>query len=398
MSAGLTNVARARDRMRLVEAPRSERLEYFPALDGLRALAIASVVLAHLLTAAGSLLDAQHPADRVVIAAALRGWMGVDLFFVLSGFLITRILLDSRAASGYYRQFYGRRVLRIFPLYYVTLVATLLVLPRVSAAFTTDPSSHWVYWLYVSNVPAGLWTWWREPLFLAHFWSLAIEEQFYVIWPAVVRRPSVRAVAAFCGVLIAAAIAIRIATVVSGANPYLNYKMLFTRMDALAIGGLLACLERMPGTWATLRRHARTVVLAGGLLILAFGRGLLTHPLTQAFGFTANAIASAGLIVLALRPSAGWTLNRVLESVPLIYIGQRSYAIYVLHPLVVFAIGGFTPERFGNGLTGFATFALLAVGGTVALAELSWRLLEHPMLALKRFVPRAAAPPQSNAV
>jgi peptidoglycan/LPS O-acetylase OafA/YrhL len=379
-----------------VEAHPSEGPEYFPALDGVRALAIAGVLFAHVLGAAGFLLNPGHPADRAVIAAALRGWIGVDLFFVLSGFLITRILLESRASPVYYQRFYARRVLRIFPLYYTALALTLLLLPRLSTLFDADRSSAWVYWLYVSNIPAALWAAWREPFYLAHFWSLAIEEQFYVVWPAVVRRPTVRFLALLCAAVVVVAIGARIAAVFSGVQPYFNYKMLFTRMDALAVGALLACLERMPRVWRRARAHAPAVFVGGGLLILLFGRGLLAHPLTQTAGFTANALASAGLIVMALNPSAASRVRRVLESAPLTYIGRRSYGMYVLHPLVAVGLAG-TFSGWAGGLTGFVLFGLLAAAGTVVLAEVSWRLVERPLLGFKRLVPRPAADPAPRA-
>jgi peptidoglycan/LPS O-acetylase OafA/YrhL len=379
-----------------VPAPPRERVEYFPALDGLRAVAIAGVLFAHLLTAAGFMLDPSRGSDRAIVAAGLRGWMGVDLFFVLSGFLITRILLRSRDAPGYYQRFYARRVLRIFPLYYTVLALALTVLPRLSATFQAQHSASWVYWFYVSNIPAAAAVAWTEPPQLAHFWSLAVEEQFYIVWPAVLKRGSLRVLLLLCAAVIAAAIAARIVSQLAGAPTYFNCKMLFTRMDALAMGGLLACLESVPAIWGRVRRFAPGVVIAGGVLVLAFGRGLLAHPLTTTVGFSAIALTSGGLILAALDPSPRSRLRRVLECRPLQYVGQRSYAIYVLHPLVIAALAAAPIGRMAgqlSGVRGFVTFGIVAAAATLVAAEISWRVVERPMLTLKRFVPRPAVPP-----
>jgi len=146
-----------------------------PGLDGVRGLAILAVMLTHISLQTIAL----NPMLRGLFAL---GWSGVDLFFVLSGFLITGILLDTHQCANYFRSFYARRVLRIFPLYFGFLTVALLVFPYVvSPEFMPAPSHRWMYVCYVANwLPHAQWH------VLTHFWSLCVEEQFYFIWPLVV--------------------------------------------------------------------------------------------------------------------------------------------------------------------------------------------------------------------
>jgi len=152
-----------------------------PALDGLRALSILWVVIHNT-----DLLDVPSGWARLPVAVIHDGWAGVTLFFVLSGFLITGNLLDTRGSQNYFSNFYARRSLRILPLYYGTLVLFFVVLPMLGAmpdALTTTAHRQWSLWLFVSN--------WTDPsnggvLGFLHFWSLAIEEQFYLVWPLIV--------------------------------------------------------------------------------------------------------------------------------------------------------------------------------------------------------------------
>ena len=167
-------------------APRQSR--HIPALDGLRGIAILLVVLHNAPD------FPTHSSGFIWLAAIVGtvGWIGVELFFVLSGFLITRQLLDSQRSGNYYRAFFGRRILRIFPLYYVALLIGLVVFPLVfpGAVDSSSPRRDQIWlWTFLFN--------WAHPFGTAgfgfsHFWSLAIEEQFYLIWPFVVRKRNPR--------------------------------------------------------------------------------------------------------------------------------------------------------------------------------------------------------------
>src|SRR2546427_8382575 len=159
-----------------------------PVLDGLRGVAVLLVLLIHAIW--GPLRPATASIDVVVRAVAYAGWMGVDLFFVLSGFLITGILLDTRGQPGWWPNFIARRALRIFPLYYGALTVLFVLLPRLARwsepQFTTLQANQTWYWTYTVNLLAALTQGRGTPLSTLHFWSLSVEEQFYLIWPLIV--------------------------------------------------------------------------------------------------------------------------------------------------------------------------------------------------------------------
>src|SRR5581483_8187606 len=208
--------------------------EHFRILDGIRGVAILLVMLFH--------VEGLLPSSRyffVLHKMAWFGWTGVDLFFVLSGFLITGILLDTKHAANYFGSFYARRVLRIFPLYYGALTA-IVILSHFSYTVQSQLPPHIACdFLYVSN--------WTDPFtpitklgLTGHFWTLAVEEQFYLLWPFCVwmAEPKRLRMACIYGVLIACGL--RCAMVIGSINQDLIYKALFTRMDTLLVGALVA--------------------------------------------------------------------------------------------------------------------------------------------------------------
>jgi peptidoglycan/LPS O-acetylase OafA/YrhL len=169
-----------------------------PTLDGLRGVAILLVLLSHLTLY--SEMSTTTLLDRAYQRATLAGWVGVDLFFVLSGFLITGILLDLKGSSRFFRTFYARRVLRIFPLYYAFLAIFYIALPQLLSSkdqvLRLLADQKW-YWLYLQNLQMAR-DGWPVPKYLAHFWSLAVEEQFYLIWPLGVLKYGRRGLIAVC--------------------------------------------------------------------------------------------------------------------------------------------------------------------------------------------------------
>ena len=249
----------------------STRSAHIPALDGLRGIAIL-LVLAHHFTYYGGFRP-RLLVDKLFYLATMAGWSGVDLFFVLSGFLITGILYDTKGTECYFRNFYIRRCLRIFPLYYGVLVLSFVVFPRVVISEPSSASSQslladqsW-YWTYLINVKIAL-EGWPKVNFIAHFWSLAVEEQFYFVWPLLVflwRRETLVKVCVACVVV---ALGLRIGFAFIGQD-LPAYVLLPSRMDALAIGGLLALLARDPRGLSVWRRSACVVgVVAGSVLVV----------------------------------------------------------------------------------------------------------------------------------
>lgn len=372
-----------------------------PALDGVRGLAILLVILFH-----HTLMQPETTLDRVYVNVARLGWSGVDLFFVLSGFLITGLLLDSKGAPHYFRNFYARRTLRIFPLYYAFLCFTLYVAPwlwpgtpldQMARDAMADTSEAW-YWLYASNLLFA-----RDANFghpnLAVTWSLAIEEQFYIVWPAIVALFGRRPLAWTCGALIVAAAGLRLWLALSGAHWIVPYVLPVCRMDALAAGALVAIAARSTPA-AVVRSGARWVGAAAAALFAAIwlyedplDNGDWGEPLMQTLGYTSLAAGYAALVALAAASPPESRVIRFLSLGALRTLGRYSYALYLFHVPVrrfvrdeYFPVAAF-PTLFESPLPGQLLFYVVATAPAFALAWVSWHLFERRMLALNRFFP-----------
>lgn len=366
-----------------------------PALDGIRGLAILMVLAHNTLHVApeGGVLA------EVVARVSGIGWNGVTLFFVLSGFLITRGLMEEQGSPTYFRAFYLRRALRIFPLYYLFLVFFLLVLPALDAApqgIVDDlPRQIW-YWLYLSN-----WTQFADlgGSGLPHLWSLAVEEQFYLLWPLLVWRRTPRQVLGLCLGAIALAFVARVVLVLAGVEPMQIYTFTITRIDALAVGGVAAVWVHQ-GTAAPrfARRPAWLLGLAGAALLL--GRVIpggygMDDPVGQTVGYLLFGIAFAALVLATQVADSGrgaWWV-RGLRLAPLRSLGRYSYAIYLFHMPIHSMVVVPAYQRMGQDLPMPLPEALAValVSGllTVVAGWLSYHLIEKRFLGLKeRVAPR----------
>ncbi|MBK8322657.1 MAG: acyltransferase [Betaproteobacteria bacterium] len=226
---------------------------HLPSLDGLRGVAIL-LVLCHQFDRI-QVTAATGPGVRIFDYALNVGWIGVQLFFVLSGFLITGILMDAKGCPNFIRNFYVRRALRIFPLYFGALMVFLVALPNLGLAPKSWGEVDFAYWVFLSN--------WFGGEALPHFWSLAVEEQFYFAWPFVVLALNARQVGAVCLALAVASLMARILMVGFGVSPDAIYQVTLSRLDALALGGAAAVLIRLPqGVLARLRDPAALWILA----------------------------------------------------------------------------------------------------------------------------------------
>jgi peptidoglycan/LPS O-acetylase OafA/YrhL len=371
--------------------------QHLPALDGLRGIAILLVMVNHF-TLYG-VMQRDSVLDKVFYTAATSGWCGVDLFFVLSGFLITGILLDTRQSESYFRNFYMRRALRIFPLYYLALAVFFLIIPRLGAAgnpmLTSPIEDQSGYWTYLINIHIGLEGWPSNPV-LAHFWSLAVEEQFYLIWPLLVFCLGRRQILTVCVGLIACTAMIRVGLRWMDL-PTAAYVMTPARMDSLAIGAMLATLARSPGAWGTLTRYAWPAVLVlGTTALFAFiaSRGLRAEgALMQSAGYPLLALLSASIMVIALSAPAGSVVSAFLTHPVLMFTGRISYGLYVVHhPIALYLQPGAawirqSPDVLGSGIPGQLLFWVVAGSLSFAVAGLLWRFYESPILRLKRLFP-----------
>jgi peptidoglycan/LPS O-acetylase OafA/YrhL len=351
------------------------------ALDGIRGAAILLVLWYHFGRSAIGLGFDSHALKLGAI-----GWVGVDLFFVLSGFLITGILYDSKSSEKFFGNFYARRALRIFPLYYGALaVVVILSFAWPSAGVWGTHSPAWIG-LYLTNVllahegpeSVGI---------LGHYWSLAIEEHFYLLWPLVVRWTTRRQLMVIaCGIMVGA-LGLRIALTAAGTDAEAIYVLTPTRIDALAAGALCSLLIRAPDTAALAARGAWGVML-GGAAIIAFiilaERSLSNHtPLMQTIGFTVLAVTFAATIIATLNAPL---LRNVAGSGFLRWMGRYSYGLYVWHPIVAVLLL-YTPLRDVLGVeAGTASAAYLLLGAialSFAVAVASYHVWEQPFLSLK---------------
>lgn len=373
---------------------------HVPALDGIRGLAIALVMVYHF--AAGSGVP-RTALDGWFRNAATVGWVGVDLFFVLSGFLITGILFDNKGTRHFFRDFWGRRTLRIFPLYYAFLVGWLIILPRVFAGqLPSIPEGSEVWsWTYATNVLLAIKRdFWAVPPGTGHFWSLAVEEQFYLIWPFAVYAMGRRRMMQFCVVCIVLAAVSRAVVVGTSDNQMAAYVLMPMRMDALAIGGLVALLMRdEPGRrWLATWTRPLLIASLGVVGVLIWMSPDPENALSafdgrvQVFGFLPIAIVAGGLIVMSLDPArASSRFQRWLRSDIARLFGRYSYGLYVFHVPIAKTVKTLLipdealPGTFGTELPSqFALIALLAAI-SLAVAAASYHGFEVHFLRLKRF-------------
>ncbi len=363
----------------------------YPTLDGVRGLAILMVVLHNF-----SVVDDPLPgiAGRLLFAGISGGWAGVTLFFVLSGFLITGILLDSQHEPGHFRRFYLRRTLRIAPLYYAVLLVAFVVLPLLGAApapVRADlPQQLWL-WTYLSN--------WVEPFGVAdhtfpHFWSLAVEEQFYLLWPLLTWRRSPQTVLRWGLALAVLAPAVRTGLLLQGGTPAMAYVWSPCRMDALALGGCAAAALRMPGLASILMVRRRQLLAAAGAVfgvcILGF-HGLPRASFgMQTLGYSLLAI-SFSLLVLALACAdlAGDVQPdvRLWRTAPLRVLARYSYGLYIIHKPLADGIGAPLMQSSGpdvlRSTAANAAYFVVGLAASLLLAVLSYHLFELRFLALK---------------
>jgi peptidoglycan/LPS O-acetylase OafA/YrhL len=356
-----------------------------PVLDALRGGAIA-LVLAHRFNVTSD--PASLPA-RLTCALMEFGWVGVQLFFVLSGFLITGILLDSRGHGGYYRAFFARRVLRIFPLYYAVLAAAFVVVPLFTGQQPAGYQHQVWLWTYLSN--------WVGPFGFAvaafpHFWSLAVEEQFYLVWPFVVRVAEGRALPIVCALLVIAALASRIVLRALDVTVEAPYVWTICRVDALALGAMAAWALRVPSLAQAFA--ARPRALAIGTMALFFAGAVATRGYprvsvaTQTIGYSILAWCSVVVLVLGVLAQArGGRLAALLSPAPLRSLGKYSYAMYIFHVPIHHQLGVRLLARFGQthpplAVTLVYCAAMSAV--TYAAAVVSYHVYEKRFLALKR--------------
>ena len=380
--------------------------EQIPAFDGLRGIAILAVLLYHC-----------HPrlAGTLVEPIIIWGWCGVSLFFVLSGFLITGIILDAappqQANNGlagdpatgkprFYRNFFARRGLRIWPVYWLLLLLYYFIVPLLSGGPGTMlrevSAAPWAFLLlFIQNLrPLAL------PGAIGPTWSLAIEQQYYLLWAPIARSLRPRWL-----VLAAAAMFITSPLVRLLHPAWLTPTHTLTHLDGLAIGSLLATALRLRhwplAAWRWIARAGLALGVCGIALalhhgsaftdtLLAFGfGGMLLAALTgtrQTPSAPLRPQAQAGTRQTPLRPQAQGLYVRVLTLRPLLFVGKVSYGLYVMHIFVFTMIAGYVDaplDRFGTA--GNIAIVAIRIAAAIGVAATSWYWFERPILGMKRY-------------
>ncbi len=386
------------------KGPGGTHSSYVPELDGVRGLAILGVMALHFVGE----IPAVNAAERLIGKVAGYGLWGVDLFFVLSGFLITGILLETKGTAGYFRNFYIRRTLRIFPLYYGVLLLLFVVIPaslwaRFDPRFLEARELQGWIWPYLTNYYIGSQQLFSIP-YVSHFWSLAVEEHFYLLWPVVILLLSPRAALRACILFSLTALGLRI-TFASMA-PDLLYASVLTpcRLDALCIGAWFALVAREHG-----RLPPPRAVLGMGIAAAAVVAVSLWHVLVPSadsavlqLRTTFVAVFCGFFVYVAARHNGATTMRSALRMSWLRGLGKYSYGLYVFHGLVSYAFAAYQPYVFlGNILHVHAAAAVMqiafGVGLSLAMAVISYQLFERRFLALKdRFGPGTTARQRSN--
>ncbi len=378
--------------------PEPAKRFYLPELDVLRFFAFFAVFVSHVAPHGPVFYESGGALGRL----AASGAFGVDLFFTLSGYLLTSLLLREREQSGdiNLRAFYARRTLRIWPLYYFSLVLAFL-LTRIPASIIAAPpflgnlfvpihlKSYFFMSIFLFNFNFDNCLGTNPTLFMAHLWSISVEEQFYLFWPWFARYVPRRRIVAIPIVMIAVAVIARAISLPLKFNvPVWNNT--FTRLDPIAVGILIALAPRLNP-----RPALRLVLVLAGFAAWQFAAyycGLIGQlsTLKISMGYPAVALGSGAFLLATLGTKSlrsGSALVRCL-----IYLGKISYGLYVYQQIALFAArlllfrGVLDGMLVAAGLppwSAFPVYLILAFGLNVALAAVSYRWLEAPFLRLK---------------
>jgi peptidoglycan/LPS O-acetylase OafA/YrhL len=344
-------------------------------LDGIRGCACLLVVIGHYFG------EVEHGARFLGLE-----WLGVDLFFCLSGFLIGGILLDNRASPSYFATFYIRRGFRIFPIYYLTVSLVLLALPRFSGE--ADPGfPPGVYLGYMQNFVMSF-TGVETTRWLMPTWTLCVEEQFYLLLPIIIYLTPSRLLLRVLLLLIASASLFRLVLVLASANKLALHMPLPAEWDLLFLGVLGAYAQRTPPLWSRLTGNDRSILRSGifaglaALTVLILGDNALGWRGFDVFGCLAVGAAVTGFLMLVV---SGASEGRRFRSPTLRFFGRISYALYLIHqPVAGILHSLILGSRPDIGTLAQAGVTVAALAASIGIAYASWIFFESPLIRVGR--------------
>jgi peptidoglycan/LPS O-acetylase OafA/YrhL len=371
--------------------------EHLVALDGIRGYGFLGIFFAHYLSA---VIDRyrSHPWGTCLFYIEQIAWLAVPAFFVLSGYLVGNILFNTRNREGFFRVFYGRRVLRILPVYYIALIGVAAV--NLAHGIHLD-QVFWAHFLYIQNWLPGYISQDRGMRTqIIHLWTLAIEEQFYVTWPIVVwfvrdRSKLLKIIAVLCGLCFI----VRLISPWIHLSPNQSYFATATRLDAILLGVGLALVadHRIFKRMQPLAQYA--VVLGTALWLISFS----THPDNpDTYYRVCVEFPLANFTVLALVAALideRSVMARVCSARWVCWLGTMSYGLYVYHYIYhKWFANTFRPRLARHMPDPYADLAITAIGLalTIVLGMVSYRFIEQPILNLKKYLkfgPAVAATP-----
>lgn len=354
---------------------------YYHSLDGIRGFVILLVLFSH---------------NFSFIAYSKFCESGVDLFFVLSGFLITEILLTTKKTKNYLQTFYLRRVLRIFPVYYLALIAFFILAPycmSLKEQYSYYESYQFYLWFYLQNwLPIFHDPPFHDTQILGHFWSLSVEEHFYIFWPFLIlifKKPKL--LTRVCLLILFGFILFRFTTWMIFGNSDINYRLQFnTRMDGLCIGSLIAI-------WKFANENIKIKILKSGLALIVFhllvaiiSKTIFTTiPHFSLLGYTSISVLFGILIVLAIE-NKNRIVKTLFEFTPLSYIGKNSYGLYIYHlPVLVLFRIYFLSSLKKSGLSPLSANIFIACSAffvALLISSISYHFFEKKILKLKEMI------------
>jgi peptidoglycan/LPS O-acetylase OafA/YrhL len=368
----------------------SNSSKHVPALDGIRGLAVLLVMVDHMQIIWGGTSSWFRAIPEL-------GQHGVDLFFVLSGFLITGILDDGRESKSYFRNFYIRRALRIFPLYYLFLFIAFYLQPRLVHKPDIALGEHSWFWLYLSNFFFASRGWLEtSPFNLNLTWSLAIEEQFYIVWPLIVLLFRGQTLRRICLWIICGSVLFRLCVAAMGTGVVAIYVLTPSRLDALAIGAWSVLALRNPpslrGFYIRNLRPIGNAALAIGIAVSIWGSLVQSSAWAEAIDLIALAVAFSTLLISASLAGSETILVKVFSLAPFREYGKLSYFLYLFHwPVMrICTLLLRIHDVPGTGRLGSLSGLVFFVGALILPlipAWISWHLFEKQILKLKRYFP-----------